>query len=179
MFTGPLFQINTHLVSTVLLSGFQSSPGVWNPLSKAVPGKFHGSGGHNHCNCLHDRANFHRSHGWLIFQLFNTGTCNTLTPPSPQDKMTAISQTIFSDAFSWMKSFVFWLKVVPKGPIDNNTALVEIMAWRRIGDKLLSQLMLTRFIDACMRHKGEMCQYDYVHSGNMRRRYNVTSSLIG
>ena len=26
------------------------------------------------------------------------------------DKMAAISQTIFSDAFSWMKSFVFWLK---------------------------------------------------------------------
>ena len=26
------------------------------------------------------------------------------------DKMDAISQTIFSDAFSWMKSFVFWLK---------------------------------------------------------------------
>ena len=28
----------------------------------------------------------------------------------PLDKMGAISQTIFSDAFSWMKSFVFWLK---------------------------------------------------------------------
>ena len=29
---------------------------------------------------------------------------------SPQDKMAAILQTIFWDAFSWMKSFVFWLK---------------------------------------------------------------------
>ena len=29
--------------------------------------------------------------------------------PSPLDKMTAISQTIFSDAFSWTKSFIFWL----------------------------------------------------------------------
>ena len=28
----------------------------------------------------------------------------------PLDKMAAISQTIFSGAFSWMKSFVFWLK---------------------------------------------------------------------
>ena len=27
----------------------------------------------------------------------------------PVDKVAAISQTIFSDAFSWMKSFVFWL----------------------------------------------------------------------
>ena len=29
---------------------------------------------------------------------------------SPVDKMAAISQTIFSDVFSWVKSFVFWLK---------------------------------------------------------------------
>ena len=28
----------------------------------------------------------------------------------PLDKMAAISQTMFSDAFSWMKSFVFWLQ---------------------------------------------------------------------
>ena len=28
----------------------------------------------------------------------------------PLDKMDAISQTIFSDAFSWMKKFDFWLK---------------------------------------------------------------------
>ena len=28
----------------------------------------------------------------------------------PLDKMAAILQTIFSDAFSWMKSFVVWLK---------------------------------------------------------------------
>ena len=27
----------------------------------------------------------------------------------PRDKMAAISQTIFSDAFSWMKGFIFWL----------------------------------------------------------------------
>ena len=29
----------------------------------------------------------------------------------PLDKMAPISQTMFSDAFSWMKSFVFWLKI--------------------------------------------------------------------
>ena len=29
---------------------------------------------------------------------------------SPLDKMTAIAQMIFSAAFSWMKSFVFWFK---------------------------------------------------------------------
>ena len=44
------------------------------------------------------------------------------------DKMVAFSQTIFSETFSWMKHFVFLvktsLKFVPKGPIDNNPALV-------------------------------------------------------
>ena len=48
------------------------------------------------------------------------------------------------------------LKFVPKGPIDNIPALVQIMAWRRSGDKPLSELMLTQFTDAYMRHKGEM-----------------------
>ena len=30
------------------------------------------------------------------------------------------------------------LKFVPKGPLDNNPALVQIMAWRRVGDNPLS-----------------------------------------
>ena len=33
----------------------------------------------------------------------------------------------------------FSLKYVRKGPIDNNPALVQIMAWRRPGDKPLSE----------------------------------------
>ena len=36
----------------------------------------------------------------------------------------------------------FSLKYVHKGPIDNTPALVEIMAWRRSGDKPLSQPMM-------------------------------------
>ena len=46
------------------------------------------------------------------------------------------------------------LKCILKGPIDNNPTLVWIMAWRRIGigDKPLSEPMLTRFIDTNMRH---------------------------
>ena len=34
------------------------------------------------------------------------------------------------------------LKFVPKGPINNNPALVQIMAWRRPGDKPLSEPMM-------------------------------------
>ena len=48
------------------------------------------------------------------------------------------------------------LKFVPQGPVDNNPALVEIMAWCRIGDKPLSEQMLTPLTDAYMRHQGEM-----------------------
>ena len=42
------------------------------------------------------------------------------------------------------------LKFVPKGPIENKSALVQVMAWRRTGDKALSVQMLTQFTDAYM-----------------------------
>ena len=35
------------------------------------------------------------------------------------------------------------LKLVPKGPIDSKSALVQVMAWRLTGDKPLPQLMVT------------------------------------
>ena len=43
------------------------------------------------------------------------------------------------------------LKFVPKGPIDNNPALVQIMAWRQIGDKPLFEpkLWLDSLMHAC------------------------------
>ena len=55
---------------------------------------------------------------------------------SPLDKMAAISQTTFSNLFSWMKRFelllkFYWSLFVPKVQF-NNQALAEIMAWRRI-----------------------------------------------
>ena len=73
--------------------------------------------------------------------------------------MVAISQTIYSDAFLWMKICVLIkisLKFVPKGPIDNNPALVQILAWRRIDDKPLFEPVLTWFTDAYMQHQREM-----------------------
>ena len=36
--------------------------------------------------------------------------------------------------------------------IDNKSALVQVMAWRRTGDKPLPEPILTQFIDAYMRH---------------------------
>ena len=43
------------------------------------------------------------------------------------------------------------LKYVRKGPIYNNPALVQIMVWRRIGDKSLSEPMMAQFGNACIR----------------------------
>ena len=44
------------------------------------------------------------------------------------------------------------LKLVPRGPIDNKPALVQVMVWRRTGDKPLPEPMMTQFTDAYMRH---------------------------
>ena len=44
------------------------------------------------------------------------------------------------------------LKFVPKGPIENKSALVQVMAWRRTGNKSLPEAMMTQFSDECMRH---------------------------
>ena len=38
--------------------------------------------------------------------------------------------------------------IIPKGPINNIPALVQVMAWCRPGDKPLSGPMLTQFTDA-------------------------------
>ena len=50
----------------------------------------------------------------------------------------------------------FSLKFVPRSPIDNKPALVQVMTWRRKGDKPLPESMLTQFTDAYMQHVGEM-----------------------
>ena len=48
------------------------------------------------------------------------------------------------------------MKFVPKGPISNILALVQIMAWRRPGDKPLSEAVMTQFNDAYMRLSASM-----------------------
>ena len=45
-------------------------------------------------------------------------------------------------------------QIVPRSPIDNKPILVQVMVWRRAGDKPLPELMLTQFTDAYMRHQG-------------------------
>ena len=44
------------------------------------------------------------------------------------------------------------LKFLPKAPIDYKSASVQVMAWRRPGDKPLPEAMLIHFIDAYRWH---------------------------
>ena len=74
---------------------------------------------------------------WVRIPLFNTLRAR---------QMDAISQTPFSNAFSWMKMFEYRLKfhwsLFFRVQLINILALVQIMAWRRPGDKPLSEPMV-------------------------------------
>ena len=61
------------------------------------------------------------------------------------------ADNIFLNENVWL-SINISLEFAPKGPIDNKSALVQVMAWCRIGDKPLSEPMLTLFTDAYMQH---------------------------
>ena len=65
--------------------------------------------------------------------------------------MAAVPQTTLLNTFCWKKknvriSIEISLKFVPKGPINNIPALVQIMAWRRSGDKPLSEPMMVSLL---------------------------------
>ena len=71
-----------------------------------------------------------------------SGIINSLRPWQdffhfPED----ILNSIFLNENVWI-SIKISLKFVPKGPIDNIASLVQIMAWRRPGDKPLSESMM-------------------------------------
>ena len=61
--------------------------------------------------------------------------------------MAEISQTTYWNAFSWKKTRIsidISPNCVPKGQINNITALAQIMAWCRPGDNPLSEAMMVR-----------------------------------
>ena len=59
------------------------------------------------------------------------------------------------------------LKSVARGPINNIPALVQIMAWRRSGDKPLSEPMMAYLNDAYMRHSVSM---SYIYNLHLQRK---------
>ena len=60
------------------------------------------------------------------------------------------------------------LNVVPKGPIDNKSSLVPVMAWCRKGDKPLREPMITQSSDAYMRHSAQ-----WVNSSSLGIGYGI------
>ena len=62
----------------------------------------------------------------------------------------AIFKSIFNESV-WI-SITISLKFIPKGSIDYKSALVQVMAWHRTGEKPLPKSMLTQFTDAYIRH---------------------------
>ena len=79
----------------------------------------------------------------------------SLTHPLLVKMATILADDIFKRIFlneNIRISIQISLKFVPKGPIDNNSALVQGMAWHRTGDKPLPEAMMIQFTDAYMRH---------------------------
>ena len=52
-----------------------------------------------------------------------------------------------SSIFSWRKYVQFVLQCIPEGPIDSTATLLQAMAYRRTGNKLLLEPKLTKFCD--------------------------------
>ena len=94
--------------------------------------------------------NYSRVHRYSHFH-----SRSELTHP-PLDKMAAIlADDNFRYIFMMENDRIpirIRLKFIPRSPIDNTTALVQVMAWRRTGDKPLPEPSLTQITDAYMRH---------------------------
>ena len=94
---------------------------------------------------LRFRFLFHRFCQWMECCKFTSEVCfsfNTLRPRrNEQHFADDIFKRIFFNENVWI-SLKISLKFVPKGPIINIPALVQIMAWRRSGDKPLSEPMM-------------------------------------
>ena len=77
---------------------------------------------------------------------WNTVQVNTLRPwQNGRHFADDIFKCIFLNKNIWI-SIQISLKFVPKGPINNIPALVQIMACRRPGDKPLSELMMASLL---------------------------------
>ena len=66
-----------------------------------------------------------------------------------------VFKSIFLNENKWI-SIKISLKFVPKGQINNIPSLVQIMAWRRPGDKPLSEAMMASLLMQYMRHSASM-----------------------
>ena len=102
---------------------------------------------------------------------FTIRNVNTLRPRQngrhfPDD----IFKCIFLNENAWI-SIKISLKFVPKGPINKIPALIQIMAWRRSGDKPLSEpMMVSLLTHICVTRPqwGKYCYWENWSSTSLR-----------
>ena len=71
----------------------------------------------------------------------------------PLDEMAAIlADDIFKCIFTKENDGIRIQLSVPRSPIDNTPAVVQVMAWRRADDKKLPELMMAQSTDVYMRY---------------------------
>ena len=84
----------------------------------------------------------------------------------------AIFKWIFLNENVWI-SINISLKFVPRGPINNIPTLVQVMAWRRPGDKPLSEQMMVRLLTHIC-----VTQPQWVNYARCRHEMIVAASLL-
>ena len=100
----------------------------------------------------------------------------------PMDKMDAIlADDIFKCIFlneNNRTAIKISLKFVPRSPIDNKPALVQVMAWYQRGDKPLPEPVLTQFTDAyiCGTRGRKINQCRCVQFCPVRRKVNIEAN---
>ena len=96
-----------------------------------------------HESSLHTSAVCWGKSNW---QIGRPQCINTLRPRQNGRRFADdVFKGIFLNENVWI-SINISLKFVPKGPINNIPALVQIMAWRRPGDKPLSEPVMVRLL---------------------------------
>ena len=70
------------------------------------------------------------------------------------------------------------LKSVPKGPINNNPALVQIMTWRRPGDKPLSEPMLVKSLTHICVTRPQWVKGFHDIDGLVQERHNSSALAV-
>ena len=93
-----------------------------------------------------------------------------------RDKMAAVSRTTLSNAFSWMKLYEFRLRFHWNLFLGFQlTALVQIMAWRRSGDKPLSETMMVSLTTHICVTRPQWVNKDYVSNINIGKSITMAA----
>ena len=75
--------------------------------------------------------------------------CVNSPPPGQNERYCVRRRCIFLNENNNIPIRI-WLKLVSRSPIDNKSPLVQLMTWRRTGDKPLPEAMPTQFTDGYM-----------------------------